>query len=501
MTPTVHIELDERRAELKAVLESKEFLRTPALAKLLSYLCEKTFEGKVHEIKEFSIATEVYGKNQQFGERRDSVVRVEVARLRKRLRSYYEREGSDHALRIQIPVGTYQPEFESLAPSPMLDPVETPPALRPSWNKFAVTAVLAGCALVAVGFFAALLRARRAEEIRSAVSKQIAKPIEVTPPPVAETLHPVRILAGSSVEKSVDRFGVEWLSDRYFIGGQQNHWGIGGKEMGVPNRVIRGAPDQLQFHSFRYGDFSYRIPLPKGKYELKLYFSEVIYLPTDFGDGVENRRVFNVLMNGQPLLTSFDIAADAGAADTADIRVFDNVSPVDGFLTLAFRPIISGAWLNAIEIIPNNTGRPLPIRIVTRNANITDHKGDLWEIDRYYYGGRQLSDGETVSGTADPELFKWQRYGNFTYRLPVPPGEYRLKLLFAETFYGPHNRGNGGPGSRIFNVYASGVRILHNFEIFKEVGEDRAIEKVFHRISPNAPSSPCWNTPYSRGSN
>jgi hypothetical protein len=181
----------------------------------------------------------------------------------------------------------------------------------------------------------------------------------------------VRILAGSSTERSVDRFGVEWAGDRYFAGGEQNHWQFGGKEMGVPVRTIRYAPDQLYFRSFRFGKFSYRIPLPEGKYDLRLYFSEVIFLPTEFGDGVENRRIFDVLMNGQILLSSFDIAADAGGANTADIRAFSNVSPVNGYLTLDFQPILSGAWLNAIEVIPNNTGRPRPIRIFTRNANLT----------------------------------------------------------------------------------------------------------------------------------
>ena len=297
---------------------------------------------------------------------------------------------------------------------------------------------------------------------------------------------PVRILAGSSTERSVDRFGVEWLSDRYYVGGEQNHWQFGGKEMGVPVRTIRWAPDQLYFRSFRFGTFSYRIPLPEGKYDMKLYFSEVIYLPTEFGDGVENRRIFDVLMNGRPILSSFDIAADAGGANTADIRAFTNVAPVDGHLTLEFRPILSGAWLNAIELIPNDTGRPLPIRIVTRNANLTDHQGNLWELDRYYSGGRQISDGEIVSGTEDPELYLWQRYGAFSYRFPAPPGRYTLRLLFAETFFGPHNRGKGGPGSRLFNVYGGGVPLLRNFEIFKEAGERRAIEKVFHGLAPNA---------------
>jgi hypothetical protein len=304
--------------------------------------------------------------------------------------------------------------------------------------------------------------------------------------PAAMVRGPVRILAGSSTERSVDRFGAEWMGDRYFTGGEQNHWQFGGKEMGVPMRTIRGAPDPLYFRSFRFGNFSYKIPLPEGKYDLKLYFSEVIFLPSEFGDGVENRRIFDVLANGKPLLSSFDIAADAGGANTADIRAFTGVSPVNGFLSLEFRPILSGAWLNAIEILPNDTGRPLPIRIVTRNANLTDHAGRLWELDRYYIGGRQNSDGEVATATEDPELYLWQRYGAFTYRFPVPPGKYALRLLFAETFFGPNNRGKGGLGSRIFNVFSGGTTLLRNFEILKEGGERKAVEKVFHGLSPNA---------------
>src|SRR4051812_9099901 len=100
MTTNAEILLEERKAALNAVLESKEFLRAPALAKLLKYLCQKTFDGRVHEIKEFSIATEVYGRSESFGDKRDSVVRVEVSRLRKRLRNYYADEGLNQSLRI-----------------------------------------------------------------------------------------------------------------------------------------------------------------------------------------------------------------------------------------------------------------------------------------------------------------------------------------------------------------------------------------------------------------
>jgi hypothetical protein len=477
MTSKPDILLEDRRAALTAVLESKEFSRAPALAKLLKYLCEKTFDGRVYEIKEFSIATEVYGRTEDFGEKRDSVVRVEVSRLRKRLLKYYEGEGAHHSLRIVIPAGTYQPEFEPrIAPA---DPAAIPPA-PPSW-KHAATALIAATVLLTVVALTILIRDRRPPATPVAATKPAGAPRAAGAAPA-----PVRILAGSSAEKSVDRFGVEWLGDRYFVGGEQNHWQFGGKEMGVPVRMIRWAPDQLYFRSFRFGSFSYKIPLPEGKYDLKLYFSEVIFLPTEFGDGVENRRIFDVTMNGRPLLSSFDVAADAGGANTADIRAFTNVSPVDGYLTLDFHSILAGAWLNAIEIVPNDTGRPLPIRIVTRNVNVTDHDQHLWELDRYYSGGRQISDGEIATGTADPELFLWQRYGNFSYRFPVAPGKYTLRLLFAETFFGPNNRGKGGPGSRLFNVYSGGTTLLHNFEIFKEAGERRAIEKVFHGLVPNA---------------
>ncbi|MES1258668.1 MAG: malectin domain-containing carbohydrate-binding protein [Acidobacteriota bacterium] len=490
MSPKVEAGSRERRAVLDAVLNSAEFQRAPALARLLRYLCEKSLEGKDHEIKEFSIATEVYGKDQNFGDKRDSLVRVEVSRLRKRLRTFYEGEGAGHSLRIVIPAGTYRPDFEPRDEQPEapvrtefevapveVDPapvaVATPerrPATTPRWYAY-------------IGFVIVVLAGVWLFENRPTASRPAVPP---PPVPAGPLRQPVRILAGSTIERTVDRFGAEWLGDRYFTGGQQNNWQVGGKEMAVPHRPVQRAPDQSQFHSFRFGNFSYRIPLAPGKYEMRLYFSEVILRPTEFGDGVENRRIFDVLMNGLPLLSSFDIAADAGGADTADIRAFRDVSPVNGYLTLDFRTILVGAWLNAIELIPNDTGRALPIRVVAMNANYTDRDGNLWGIDRYYDGGRQNSDGETVTGTSDPELYRWQRYGNFTYRFPVPAGRYKVRLLLAETFFGPHNRGKGGPGSRIFNVYCDGLTLLKNFDVFKAGGEDHAVEKVFHDVIPNA---------------
>src|SRR5947209_3949751 len=102
---------DDQQAELQTVLSSAMFARAPRLARLLEYLCRHYLSGQTEPIKEFKIATDVLGRDADFDQTRDAIVRVEIHRLRKRLREYYESEGAEHALEIQIGVGQYSPIF------------------------------------------------------------------------------------------------------------------------------------------------------------------------------------------------------------------------------------------------------------------------------------------------------------------------------------------------------------------------------------------------------
>ena len=90
------IHSETEHAELRAVLQSHLFARSPTLAHLLSYLCEKRFSGESNQIKEYSIALDVFGRSESFDQDSDSVVRVHANRLRKRLSEYYKTEGADH---------------------------------------------------------------------------------------------------------------------------------------------------------------------------------------------------------------------------------------------------------------------------------------------------------------------------------------------------------------------------------------------------------------------
>src|ERR1700685_3479555 len=101
----------QEKNELQSVLASGIFNRAPNLAHVLTYVCCQYFEGAGEQIKEYNIAVDALGRPADFDQKRDSIVRVEAHRLRKRLREYYDADGADHGLRIHIPPGQYAPRF------------------------------------------------------------------------------------------------------------------------------------------------------------------------------------------------------------------------------------------------------------------------------------------------------------------------------------------------------------------------------------------------------
>jgi len=108
-------------AALERVSASGTFQRAGRHRDLLRHLLEKAAAGRAAEIKESTIALEVFEKH-SYDPRIDSQVRVEIGKLRERLVRYYASEGSCDTLRIEIPKGSYAPVFRDLvrqsAPAP-----------------------------------------------------------------------------------------------------------------------------------------------------------------------------------------------------------------------------------------------------------------------------------------------------------------------------------------------------------------------------------------------
>jgi hypothetical protein len=109
--PAGAFENESERAELAGVLASGLFKRSPKLSRLLSYVCEKSFREEADQVTEYSIAVDVLERDVTFDPQIESVVRVDMHHLRKRLKSYYEGEGKDHAVEIVIPGDRYVPDF------------------------------------------------------------------------------------------------------------------------------------------------------------------------------------------------------------------------------------------------------------------------------------------------------------------------------------------------------------------------------------------------------
>jgi len=107
--------------------------------------------------------------------------------------------------------------------------------------------------------------------------------------------------------------------------------------------------------------------------------------------------------------------------------------------------------------------------------------------DEYFDNGVLTDEPRVISGTPDPNLYALERYGHFTYSIPVDSrGRYTVVLHFAELYWVPDASGSVGVGTRLFRVYCNGSTLLDNFDIFKEAGSQHALTKTFYHLRPSA---------------
>ena len=116
-------------------------------------------------------------------------------------------------------------------------------------------------------------------------------------------------------------------------------------------------------------------------------------------------------------------------------------------------------------------------------------EAERWTRDAHFMGGvvRSRPAGLRILGTDDDELYLTQRRGDdpdapdeFAYAIPVAgDGTYRVRLYFAEIYWGAPGGPPGAPGRRIFTVTAEGKRELVDYDIYADVGPMTAAVKQF----------------------
>lgn len=138
------------RAQLDRILSSDAFADAPRLRQFLGYVVNETLDGRADHIKGFTIAQDVFKRENPVDAQDSTMVRVEAGRLRRSLNDYYLQEGQRDPVCIEIPKGTYVPLFEKISPTIEADaadgPAFEPP--RPRRPRPARTAILAFVAIM-----------------------------------------------------------------------------------------------------------------------------------------------------------------------------------------------------------------------------------------------------------------------------------------------------------------------------------------------------------------
>jgi len=158
VSPGPAVEAEE--VVMQAALASGAFQRAHALRRLLAYL----WEHRANPPGEYAIALDVLGKRSDFDPKTDATVRVHVARLRGKLKEFFETEGRALSLRLVIPPGGHRLEVQDMA---AVEPAEPAPP-RPVWRHpaFLASAALALAFAIAAGAFW-----RRAERLERELAR------------------------------------------------------------------------------------------------------------------------------------------------------------------------------------------------------------------------------------------------------------------------------------------------------------------------------------------
>ena len=114
MTSVAGAPTNEEYATVERIVSSRHFAKSPLLSSFLTYASRRALEDRMVRISEYEIGLNVFQRSDSFDPREDNIVRTYARHLRKRLQEYYETDGENDVIRVEIPKGTYVPVFRTM---------------------------------------------------------------------------------------------------------------------------------------------------------------------------------------------------------------------------------------------------------------------------------------------------------------------------------------------------------------------------------------------------
>jgi len=295
----------------------------------------------------------------------------------------------------------------------------------------------------------------------------------LTPPPVGTTPTELpdghlmyAINAGGSAFTASS--GINYQADMGFTGG------VTYKNTNAINNTV----DDALYQSERNGVFSYALPIDNGTYEITLKFAEIYF-------STAGKRQFDIIIEGAEFWSNLDIFASAGKNTTFD--VVKVVSVTDGVFNIKFNADIEKVKLSAFHIkkkaaslvstgtapvtntLSADSAEPIIYAINASSADIKASNGITYQADKGFVGGNTFKTTNAISNTVDDALYQSERFGNFSYAVPVTNGTYEVTMKFSEIYH-------SAIGKRIFDILIEGSEVTSNLDVFKLVGGNTAID-------------------------
>ncbi len=244
--------------------------------------------------------------------------------------------------------------------------------------------------------------------------------------------------------------GTEYRGDVYYSGGSVHSEAAS----------VADTADDILYQSERYGSFAYHIPVENGTYLLTLKFAEIYW-------DTANRRVFSVLAEGLTIAGNVDICATVGAFRRYDITV--PVTIIDGRLDISFTSLVNHSKLSAILLEKPSEGILAAFNAGGESYTATD--GLTYAKDFGFTSSKTYQTAADIAATEDDFLYQSERFGNFSYALPVANGLYQVTLKFAEIYWDESGR-------RVFDVLIEGHKVISELDLYARVGKDCAYDFV-----------------------
>ncbi len=192
LKPLENISPDEIKQAIDRIMVSKHFAHAPMKQKFLRLICDFHLAGRGAELNEYLIGREVFDRDNSYNPATDPIVRVGAHGVREKLERYYQKEGASDEIKVEIPIGSYEPSFIKVSQPQNLmgeEPVAsfsfgapvpiTPPTTAPSpklrwkyWSHLAAGALVTIVAVLAYSNFSLRQQLNQREE-----SFELYKPV------------------------------------------------------------------------------------------------------------------------------------------------------------------------------------------------------------------------------------------------------------------------------------------------------------------------------------